>query len=97
MATARKKTTLYLDEKLMRTATLIATASGKHDYEVIEEALAEYVATRRDEARRQMIQLLDDLAARHDREGIPSLDDEEALAIAYQELHAMRAERDARA
>ena len=97
MAVARKKTALYLDEKLIQSAKLIATTTGKHDYEVIEEALEEYVAARRDEARRQITELLDGIAARHEREGIPPLTDEEAMAIAGEELHAMRTERDARA
>jgi len=94
MAVARKKTALYLDEKLMQSAKLMATTSGKHDYEVIEEALREYVAARRQEAGRRIQELFDDIAVRQEREGVPPLSEEEAIAIAREELDAMRTERD---
>jgi hypothetical protein len=93
MAVARKKTALYLDAELVQTAKLIAATEGKHDYEVIEEALAEYVAARRERAQRQALDLFDRIAARHAAEGIPPLTDEEAMQLANEELHAMRAER----
>ena len=94
MAVARKKTALYLDEKLMQSAKLMATTSGKHDYEVIEEALREYVAARRQEAGRRIQELFDYIAVRQEREGVPPLSEEEAIAIAREELDAMRTERD---
>ncbi len=93
MAVARRKTALYLDEKLMQSAKLIATASGKHDYEVIEEALLEYVTARRGEAGRRMLQLLDEIDGRQEREGLPTLSDEEASGVAGNELRAVRAGR----
>jgi hypothetical protein len=93
MAVVRKKTALYLDADLVQTAKLIATAAGKHDYEVIEEALEEYVASRHERARHQALDLLDRIAARQVREGIPPLTDDEAMHLANEELHAMRAER----
>ena len=70
MAVARKKTALYLDEHLMQRAKLIATTSGKHDYEVIEEALREYVATRRKEAGQRMLQLFEETAEWQEREAL---------------------------
>ena len=93
MAVARKKTALYLDERLMQSAKLIAAASDKHDYEVIEEALRAYVAARREEAGRRMHDLLEEIADRQEREGVPRLSDEEAMALAAEELRVVRAER----
>jgi hypothetical protein len=93
MAVARKKTALYLDADLVQTAKLIAATEGKHDYEVIEEALEEYIAARRERARRQALDLFDRIAARHAREGVPPLTDDEAMRLANDEIHAMRAER----
>ena len=93
MAVARKKTALYLDPDLVRTAKLIAATEGKHDYEVIEEALEEYVAARRERAQRQALDLFDRIEARHAAEDIPPLTDDEAIQLANEELHAMRAER----
>ena len=90
---ARKKTALYLDEKLMQSAKLLATTSGKHDYEVIEEALREYVVARREEAGRRMHELLAEIAEWQERESVPRLTDAEAAALAASELHAVRAER----
>ncbi|MDA8395870.1 MAG: hypothetical protein M0T72_11670 [Candidatus Dormibacteraeota bacterium] len=93
MAAARKKTALYLDEKLMQSAKLLATTSGKHDYEVIEEALREYVVARREEAGRRMHELLEEVSRWQEREGVPRLTDAEAAAVAAEELRAVRAER----
>jgi uncharacterized protein YoaH (UPF0181 family) len=93
MAVARKKTALYLDERLMESAKLIAAASGKHAYEVIEEALRAYVVARREEAGRRMHELLKEVAERQEREGVPRLSDGEAMALAAEELRMVRAER----
>ena len=93
MAIARKKTALYLDERLMQSAKLLATTSGKHDYEVIEEALREYVVARREEAGRRMHELLEEISAWQEREGVPRLTDAEAAALAAEEVRATRAER----
>ena len=35
----RKKTTVYIDEALLRAAKVAAARSGKREYEVFEEAL----------------------------------------------------------
>ena len=90
---ARKKTALYLDEKLMQSAKLLAATSGKHDYEVIEEALREYVVARREEAGRRMHELLEEVAGWQEREGLPRLSDAEAAALAAEELRAVRTQR----
>ena len=91
MAASRRKTALYLDEKLMQSAKPMAVASGKHDYEIIEEALRDYVTSRRREAGRRMLQLLDEIDGRQEREGLPALSDEEASGVAGQEHQAVRA------
>ncbi len=93
MPVTRRKTALYLDEKLLQSAKLMATANGKHDYEVIEEALREYVTARRLEAGRRMLRLLEDVASRQEREGVPTLSDGEAAAIADEALREVRAKR----
>jgi hypothetical protein len=77
---ARVKTTVYLDERLRRAAKQAAARSGLHEYEVFESALKKYLGW----------DILDDLRARHS-----DLTDDEAVKLAYDELHAYRAERQA--
>jgi hypothetical protein len=55
-----------------------AARAGKRDSDVVEEALRRYLG----------LALLDQVWVRDD------LGEEEALQLAYQELHAMRAEND---
>jgi len=78
---ARRKTTVYLDEGLLRKTKVVAARTGKREYEVIEAALQKYLG----------LDVLDRVWARNAT--IP-LDPDEALALAYEELHAFRAERD---
>lgn len=40
---ARKKTTVYIDESLLRAAKVAAARSGKHEYEIFEEALRRHL------------------------------------------------------
>jgi hypothetical protein len=40
---ARRKTTVYIDEVLLRAAKVAAARSGKHEYEVFEEALRHHL------------------------------------------------------
>lgn len=81
---ARKKTTVYLDEGLLRQAKVAAARAGQHDYEVIEAALRRYLG----------FEVVDRVWARNAAE---PLDPDEALALAYEELDAIRAERRASA
>jgi len=79
---ARKKTTVYIDETLLRAAKIAAARDGKREYEVFEEALREHLG----------------LAGALQRiwAGIAPGDaptEEEAGRIAAKELGAMRAER----
>ncbi len=76
----RVKTTVYIEERLRRAAKQAAVRSGVHEYEVIESALRKYLGW----------DILDDLWARHS-----DLTEDEAMKLAYDELHAHRAEQQA--
>lgn len=90
MSTVRKKTTIYVDPDLLRAIKVLAASSVRHDDEVIEEALRDYVDAAIAEARRRAFpQLLEDI----DESQSESLRDDDALALAYAELDAMRDER----
>lgn len=73
----RKKTTVYVEEDLLRSAKVLAARTDRKEYEVFEEALKSYLG-------------LDVLEKVWQREDLP--DEEEATRLAYEELHAMRAE-----
>jgi len=77
----KTRTTLTVDEDVLRAVRIKAARTGKRDSEVIEESL------RRDLG----IGELERIWARVK----PMPDDEDSLALAYEELHAMRRERDA--
>jgi hypothetical protein len=81
----RKKTTVYIDESLLRAAKVAAARAGKHEYEVFEEALRRHLA---------FAEVLERVWSGITPEAAPS--DEEAAAIASEEIAAMRAERSAR-
>jgi len=70
----RRKTTVYLDDTLLRVLKVAAARSGQHEYEVLEQALRAYLG----------VQLLDNVGSRS------SLGEKEALALAYGELHRSR-------
>lgn len=79
----RTRTTLTVDERLLRAARVEAARQGRRVYEVIEDALRDRYDLRaaRDNARRP---------------DAPVLDDDAAMVVATGELQAMRAERSAR-
>ena len=80
MATARRTVTVTLDEDLVERAR--ARAGGrrdKADAEVVEDALAVYLG----------------MKALDEAQGESTLSEDEANRLAYEELHAMRRERDA--
>lgn len=73
----RKKTTVYVDEELLRAARIEAARSGRSDSDVFEEAL------------RRLLRL--DVADRvWARNAAEPLDSDDALALAYAELEAVR-------
>lgn len=75
---AKAKTTVYLDEDVLRATRVAAARRGKRDSEVLEDALRAYLR----------LGVVDRIRSRSD------LTEEEALELAYSELRAMRTERD---
>jgi hypothetical protein len=74
---ARAKTTVYLDPAVLRAMRVQAARTGRRDSDVVEDALREYLG----------LGLLERIWEKAD------LSEDEALELAYDELHAMRAER----
>jgi hypothetical protein len=74
---ARSKATIYLDPQVLRAMRVAAARAGKRDSDVVEEALREYLG----------LAVIDRIRAKAD------LDEDEAMRLAYEELHAMRRER----
>jgi hypothetical protein len=73
----RTKATVYLDPDVLRAARVAAARAGKRDSDVVEEALREYLG----------LAVIDRIRSKAD------LDEDEAMRLAYEELHAMRRER----
>lgn len=71
---SRRKTTVYIDEDLLRAAKVLAARSGKKEYQVFEEALKNYLG----------LAVLEKAWERSE------LEEQEALNLAYRELHASR-------
>lgn len=78
---ARKKTTVYIDESLLRAAKVSAARSGRREYEVFEDALRRHLG---------LSEVVERIWSGIGPEGAPS--DEEAARIADQELAAARSE-----
>jgi hypothetical protein len=76
----RKKTTVYIDESLLRAAKVAAARTGKHENEVFEEALRRFLG---------FAEVVERVWSGITRETAPS--DEEAERIAREELAAVRA------
>lgn len=71
---AKTKTTVYIDENLLKATKIAAVRRGKKEYEVFEEALREHLG----------IAAVENVWTRSD------LEPEDALALAYDEVHASR-------
>jgi predicted transcriptional regulator len=78
----RRKTTLYLDDELLRATAERAARSGRQENDIIEEALRRYLG-------------LEAIVRRIQDRG--DLDEGESIVAAYGELDALRAERAKRA
>jgi hypothetical protein len=78
---AKNKTTLYLDEEVLRQTAAAAIASGRDESEVIEDALRRYLG----------LEVVDRVWARNAEN---ALDPDEALALAYAELQNFRGEHE---
>jgi len=79
---AKQKTTLYLDETVLRQTAAAAAGSGRDESAVVEDALRRYLG----------LEVVDQVWSRNAE---TALAPDEALALAYEELRAFRAERDA--
>ncbi len=85
MPTHRAKATVYIDRDLLRAVKVLAASSGRHDYEVLEDALRQYLGSPTAESTsRELRELLARVGQRSD------LTDGQALELAYGELHAAR-------
>lgn len=71
---AKTKTTVYLDEDVLRGARVMAARSGKRDYEVVEEALRAYLG-------------MDVLERAF---GAADMAEDDALRLAVEEVHRFR-------
>ncbi len=76
---AKRKTTVYIDDEVLRATKVLAARTGRREYEIVGDALRSYLGLEAVESVWRRSQLTA----------------EEAQAIAYEELHAMRDERDA--
>lgn len=82
---ARKKTTVYIDEALLRAAKVAAARSGKREYEVFEDALKRHLG---------FVGTVERIWAGISSNDAPS--EEDAARLAAEELAAVRAERSPR-
>ncbi|TMI93686.1 MAG: hypothetical protein E6H00_00820 [Bacillati bacterium ANGP1] len=71
---ARKKTTVYIDEALLKATKVLAARTGKKEYEIFEDALRGYLG----------------LGALERIWGRSKMTEKDALVLAYRELHAAR-------
>jgi DNA-binding NarL/FixJ family response regulator len=71
----KRKTTVYVDQELLRAARVFAARAGKRDSEVIEDALRAHLG----------IEALERIWSRSD------LSEDEALSLAYEAVHQSRA------
>lgn len=70
----KRKTTIYIDDSVLRALKIAATRAGQHDYELIEQALRSHLG----------MELLQRTGSD------PSLGEKKAMKIAYDELHRSR-------
>lgn len=98
---SRKKTTVYVEEDLLRAAKALAARTGKEEHEVFEEALARYLAAADDLARtgpagpehkngESFGEIFARVGKSQRRRGVEPLSDEEAMRLAVEEQHAHR-------
>lgn len=71
---AKTKTTVYLDEDVLRGAKVMAARTGKKDYEIVEEALRAYLG----------MEVLERAW------GAADMSEEDALKLAVEEVHRFR-------
>jgi len=89
---ARQRATIYLDEDIRAATKLAAAARKTSESDVVEEALRQFLRTEEGvRARSEILEMMERVWARS------TLSEDEAMALANEELHAMRAERDEQA
>ena len=76
----RTKATVYLDPNVLRATRIRAARTGKRDSDIVEDALREYLG----------LAVVERVRARSDLTG------DEAMTLAYEELHAERKRRSPR-
>lgn len=76
----RTRTTIYIDEDLLRSARDLAARTDRAEQDILEDALRRYLG----------LQMLEEVWSNED---LP--DEATSLEMAYEELHRMRAEQDA--
>ena len=74
---AKRKTTLYVDEEVLRAAKVMAARKGKRESEIFEEALRAYTGFK-------LLDVVDQVGHRND------LNEEEAMKLAYEAVHETR-------
>lgn len=85
----RRKTTVYLDADVLTATKVLAAAAERSESQVVEEALCAYLrAEERETARDDLRQLMDRVAKRNTVD-----DDDTAMNIAVDEVHAARTTR----
>lgn len=73
----KRKVTVYLDPDVARAAKVRAARSERRDSEIVEDALRAYLG----------------IAALDQAQELSTLGEDEALELAYKELHAARRKR----
>ena len=85
---SRRKTTVYLDSDVLTATKVVAAARERSESQVVEDALRAYLRTSDVEsARADLRSLMDRLA------GGADLDDDAAMALALEEVAAVRGAR----
>ena len=84
MSSERSRLPVYLDSSLVRAVRTLAARSGRSDTEIVEDALRSYLGAPGDGAGQSLREMLD---------GRAEVADDEALSLAYAELHAARRSR----
>ena len=70
----KRKTTIYIDDAILRALKIAAARAQQHDYEVVEQALRAYLG----------MELLQRTGSKD------SIGEAEAMSLAYRELHRSR-------
>lgn len=86
---SRRKTTVYLDSDVLTATKVLAAARERSESQVVEDALRAYLRTSDVEAARADLRSLMDRLAQQGTD----LDDEAAMAVAVEEVDAVRAAR----